>query len=47
MAGQQFYQHLMSQTTFASFLNECRKYSHLAGHNGVGGEVSLSIDVQA
>ncbi|PLW15765.1 hypothetical protein PCANC_13470 [Puccinia coronata f. sp. avenae] len=43
MAGQQFYQHLMSQTTFASFLNECRKYSHLAGHNGVGGELG---DVQ-
>ncbi|EFP87180.2 uncharacterized protein PGTG_13399 [Puccinia graminis f. sp. tritici CRL 75-36-700-3] len=43
MAGPQYYQKLMAQPTFASFLNEIRQHSHIAGHNGVGGELG---DVQ-
>lgn len=43
MAGRQFYNNLMAQSSFAGFLNEIRHYNHIAGHNGVGGELG---DVQ-
>lgn len=44
MAGPQFYRNLMAQRTFAAFLNEIRHYNHIAGHNGIGGELQ---DVQS
>ncbi|MBW0514008.1 hypothetical protein O181_053723 [Austropuccinia psidii MF-1] len=39
MAGKQYYDKVMSQATFVEFLSAIRSYSHLAGHNGIGGEL--------
>uniref|UniRef100_A0A0S1MK18 Tyrosinase copper-binding domain-containing protein n=1 Tax=Phakopsora pachyrhizi TaxID=170000 RepID=A0A0S1MK18_PHAPC len=43
MGSQQYVDEAMSKNTFVEFLATIRSFSHLAGHNGVGGELG---DVQ-